>query len=171
MNQRKYALELISDAGLLSCKLVSTPMDCKTHLKHDDGPLFEDVSANRRLIGRLLYLTTTRPDISFAGQQLSQYMSKPTIAHYNAALRVLRYLKASLPLVCSCQVVPLFNLRLIVLVIGLFALTQEDPLQDIVYILVPISSLGGPKSKALFLRVHVKSNTGLWLLLHVRYNG
>lgn len=90
VNQRKYALELISDAGLLSCRPLSTPMDCKTHLKHDDGPPFEDVSAYRRLVGRLLYLTTTRPDISFAFQQLSQYMSKPTITHHDAALRVLR---------------------------------------------------------------------------------
>lgn len=70
-------------------------MDCKTHLRHDDGPLFDDAPAYRRLIGRLLYLTTTRPDISFAVQQLSQFMNKPTTTHHDAALRVLRYLKGS----------------------------------------------------------------------------
>lgn len=49
----------------------------------------------RRLLGRLLYLTTTRPDIAFATQQLSQFMSVPTESHYKVVLRVLRYLKQS----------------------------------------------------------------------------
>jgi hypothetical protein len=56
-------------------------------------PLTGDVSSYRRLVGRLLYLNTTRPDIAFATQQLSQFMHAPTTVHYNAACRVLRYLK------------------------------------------------------------------------------
>jgi len=46
-------------------------------------------------VGRLIYLNTTRPDITFITQQLSQFLSKPTHTHYNAALRVLKYLKGS----------------------------------------------------------------------------
>ncbi|MCI03083.1 copia protein, partial [Trifolium medium] len=92
--QRKYCLDLLSDAGLLASKPVSTPSDASIKLHVDNGPLYDDVSAYRRLVGRLLYLTTTRPDITFITQQLSQFLSKPTQIHYNAAIRVLKYLKS-----------------------------------------------------------------------------
>jgi hypothetical protein len=59
----------------------------------DKDPDFEDKAAYRRIIGQLLYLTTTRPDITFAVQQLSQFMAHPKCLHYAAALRILRYLK------------------------------------------------------------------------------
>jgi hypothetical protein len=59
----------------------------------DDGKPFEDISQYRRLIGKLLYLTNTRPDIAYATQQLSQFLHKPKMTHYNAACRVVRYLK------------------------------------------------------------------------------
>ena len=49
----------------------------------------------RRVIGRLLYLTLTRPDISYAVQHLSQFLQQPTDLHYQAALHVLRYLKGT----------------------------------------------------------------------------
>lgn len=70
-------------------------MELGSHLYQDDGPLFEDVLCYRRLVGKLLYLTTTRPDITFAVQQLSQFLSKPTTRHFKAAHRVLHYLKGS----------------------------------------------------------------------------
>jgi len=56
---------------------------------------FTDVHAYRRLIGRLMYLTNTRPDITFFVQQLSQFLDKHTIAHYNAAIRILKYIKGA----------------------------------------------------------------------------
>ncbi|CAJ2644692.1 unnamed protein product [Trifolium pratense] len=91
--QRKYCLDLLSDSGLLGAKPVSTPSDASLKLHADDSAPFEDISAYRRLVGRLLYLNTTRPDITFITQQLSQFLSKPTHTHYSAAMRVLRYLK------------------------------------------------------------------------------
>ncbi|GAU31202.1 hypothetical protein TSUD_210590 [Trifolium subterraneum] len=93
VSQRKYCLDLLKDSGLLGSKPVVTPLDPAIKLHNDAGKLYEDISAYRRLIGRLLYLTNTRPDISFAIQQLSQFLSKPTMVHYNAACRVVRYLK------------------------------------------------------------------------------
>ena len=54
---------------------------------------FSPSSCYRRLIGRLLYLNTTRPDISLVTQQLSQFLNAPTTIHYKAVSRILRYLK------------------------------------------------------------------------------
>lgn len=93
--QRKYCLDLLNDSGLLGSKPVSTPSDPSIKLHNDTSPPFSDVSTYRRLIGRLIYLNTTRPDITFITQQLSQFLSKPTQTHYHAALRVLKYLKGS----------------------------------------------------------------------------
>jgi hypothetical protein len=91
--QHKYALDLLQDTGLLAAKPSTTPMDHTTRLRADDTDLMQDVSLYRRLVGRLIYLANTRPDLSFAVGRLSQFMSKPTKAHYSAACKVLRYLK------------------------------------------------------------------------------
>ncbi|PNX96035.1 putative copia-type protein, partial [Trifolium pratense] len=74
-------------------KPAPTPLDPAIKLHNDDSKPFEDISLYRRLIGKLLYLTNTRPDISFATQQLGQFLHKPTVNNYNAACRVIRYLK------------------------------------------------------------------------------
>jgi len=92
--QRKYCLDLISDVSLLNSKSSSTPMDPSLRLHHDFSASLEDPLPYRRLVGRLIYLTTTRPDIAFATQQLSQFMAAPTHSHFQAALRVVRYLKS-----------------------------------------------------------------------------
>jgi len=86
---------LLADSGLTGCKPVSTPLDPSIHLSQDNGAPYLDITGYRRLAGRLLYLTTTRPDIAFAAQQLSQFMASPTELHHKDALRVLRYLKRS----------------------------------------------------------------------------
>uniref|UniRef100_A0A3Q7F0C2 Reverse transcriptase Ty1/copia-type domain-containing protein n=1 Tax=Solanum lycopersicum TaxID=4081 RepID=A0A3Q7F0C2_SOLLC len=104
MHQRKYTLDLISDLGLsgakpanspleLHEKLTSTELDCLIDTKDDH--LLTDISSYQRLIGRLLYLTHTRPDILFAIQTLSQFMHSPKLSHMTAATRVVRYLKKS----------------------------------------------------------------------------
>ena len=59
-------------------------------MSQSTGDLLDDPSIYRRLVGRLLYLTVTRPDIGYSVQKLSQFMSRPTNAHLTAANRVLR---------------------------------------------------------------------------------
>jgi len=93
--QRKYCLDLLEDSGFLNSKPISTPSDPSIKLYNDGLEPYPDIPAYRRLIGRLLYLNTTRPNITFITQQLSQFLSNPTHTHFHVATRVLRYLKSS----------------------------------------------------------------------------
>ena len=77
LNQRKYALEVLSDSRTLSCKPMRTPMEQHLKLSKDEGELIDDPSQYRRLIGRLMYLTLTRPNICYAVNRLSQFLNKP----------------------------------------------------------------------------------------------
>ena len=82
---------------MLGSRPNTIPMDYATRLHATLGDLLsaEASSSYRRLVGRLIYLTNTRPDIAHSVQQLSQYMAHPTTAHSQAASRVLRYLKGT----------------------------------------------------------------------------
>jgi len=94
MCQQQYCLNMLHEAGVLGCKSASTPFEAGTHLYNDAGPIYEDITGYRKLVGKLLYLTNTRPNICFPIQQLSQFLDKPTMQHFRAAQRVLRYLKS-----------------------------------------------------------------------------
>ncbi|XP_019227621.1 PREDICTED: uncharacterized protein LOC109208920 [Nicotiana attenuata] len=100
--QRKYALELIAELGLAGAKPTITPMEQNKRLTtveynehcHLEGdPTLKDVSGYQRLVGKLLYLTLTRPDIAYSVQTLSQFMQAPKQSHLEAAYRVVRYVK------------------------------------------------------------------------------
>ena len=60
-----------------------------------DGELFEDLERYRRLVGKLNYLTVTRPDIAYSVSVVSQYMSSPTVDHWKAVEQILGYLKGA----------------------------------------------------------------------------
>ncbi|CAN1346939.1 Retrovirus-related Pol polyprotein from transposon TNT 1-94 [Linum perenne] len=94
--QRKYALDLLTDTGFLASKPASTPaIPGIHHTSLGTSLLLDDTSHYRRLIGRLQYLCTTRPDICYTVNQLSQFVSSPTTIHDQATHRLLRYLKGS----------------------------------------------------------------------------
>ncbi|XP_075106901.1 uncharacterized protein LOC142179908 [Nicotiana tabacum] len=105
MCQRKYGLELVSEIGLAGAKPAGTPLEFNHKLtsiefdravnnKEDaDDQQLEDKGGYQRIVGRLLYLTMTRPDISFVVQVLSQHMHEPKQSHLEAAMRVIRYIK------------------------------------------------------------------------------
>lgn len=95
LSQRKYALDIVADTGLLGCQPLSIPVEQNHTLLSDDGPMCEIPGRFRRLVGRLVYLTITRPELCYAIHILSQVMHQPRQAHWNAAIRVVRYLKGS----------------------------------------------------------------------------
>ncbi|GJY51608.1 homogeneously-staining region [Tanacetum coccineum] len=78
---------------ILNVKHAATPMDPIVKLNETDGYLLFDPSTYRTLVGKLLYLTITRPDLSFAAQALSQYSHSTRSSHFEALIRVLRYVK------------------------------------------------------------------------------
>ncbi|KAK3036929.1 hypothetical protein RJ639_030894 [Escallonia herrerae] len=95
LSQHKYALDILSESGLSASKPAAFPMEQNHGLALAGGPLLSDPGPYRRLIGRLVYLTITRPDICYAVHVLSQFMQSPRSQHWDTALRVLRYLKAA----------------------------------------------------------------------------
>lgn len=94
--QRKYDLELLNDTNMLGCKPSSIPIEPNQRLSKDDGDIFEDVELYRRLIGKLIYLTITRPDLCFSVQKLAKFTYAPRVPHYQALMKVLRYIKGTL---------------------------------------------------------------------------
>ena len=93
LSQRKYISDIIKDLNLATSKPVSSPLPKGLGLSTDQGEILEDPEVYRRLVGRLLYLNITRPDLSYATQHLSQFLSCPRKPHLQAAMYVVRYLK------------------------------------------------------------------------------
>lgn len=94
--QQKYVLDILKDTGLLAAKPVTFPIEQNHRLALDKSDYMREVPAYRQLVGRLIYLSNTRPDLSYAIHILSQFMHKPRSAHWEAALRVLHYLKGTI---------------------------------------------------------------------------
>jgi hypothetical protein len=95
LNQHKYTQDLISLAGLQDSSSVDTPMEINVKFRSEEGDLLSDPTVFRQLVGSLNYLTITRPDISFAVQQVSQFMQTPRHLHLAAVRRIIRYLRGS----------------------------------------------------------------------------
>ena len=80
------------------CKAMSTPLEQNAKLYKEDGTKEANGTLYRQLVGSLNYLTTTRLDIAYSVNILSQFMAKPLGNHWNAAKKVLRYLKGTINL-------------------------------------------------------------------------
>ncbi|KAL8131529.1 hypothetical protein AgCh_007455 [Apium graveolens] len=91
ISQRKYVLDLLKETGMTGCKLIDTPMDPNTKLQTTS--ISVDKGRYQRLVGKLLQLAHTRPDIGFPVSVVSQFMNSPTQEHMNAVYRILQYLK------------------------------------------------------------------------------
>ena len=94
LSQKKYVLDLLSETGKLGAKPCNSPIAPGVHLTRE-CELFEDPERYRRLVGKLNYLTITRPDIAYPVSVVSQYMSSPTVDNWSAVEHILCYLKGA----------------------------------------------------------------------------
>ncbi|GJS93365.1 retrovirus-related pol polyprotein from transposon TNT 1-94, partial [Tanacetum coccineum] len=92
INQAKYAQEILKKHGMTSCDSIGTPMATK-HLDADLSGTPVDQTKYRSMVGALMYLTTSRPDIVHATCYCARYQAKPTEKHLTAVKRIFRYFK------------------------------------------------------------------------------
>ncbi|GJV15772.1 ribonuclease H-like domain-containing protein [Tanacetum coccineum] len=95
LSQKKYAIEILEKAHMVSCNPSRTPVDTESKLGVDGDPV-SDPTLYRSLAGSLQYLTFTRPDISYAVQQVCLHMHDPREPHLSALKRILRYVQGTL---------------------------------------------------------------------------
>ncbi|KAK1432035.1 hypothetical protein QVD17_08921 [Tagetes erecta] len=96
LSQSQYAKDILHRANMDACKPCATPVDTASKLSLTDGELLPDGSIYRSLAGALQYLTFTRPDISYAVQQVCLFMHAPREPHFNFMKRILRYLQGTI---------------------------------------------------------------------------
>ena len=96
VSQEKYAKEILRKFKMEECKPIATPMNQKEKFSNEDGAEKVDEKLYRSLIGCLMYLTATRPDITYAVSLLSRYMHCASEIHFEAAKRILRYIKGTI---------------------------------------------------------------------------
>ncbi|KAA0057708.1 reverse transcriptase [Cucumis melo var. makuwa] len=80
---------------MLGCCPADTPIEFNCKLGNSDDQVLVDKEQYQRLVGKLIYLSHTRPDISFAVNTVSQFMQAPYEEHMEAVKRILRYLKTT----------------------------------------------------------------------------
>jgi len=162
LSQRKYVLDIISEMGLLGARPSAFPLEQNHKLSLSTSPLLSDSSRYRRLVGRLIYLAVTRPELSYSVHTLAQFMQNPRQDHWNSAIRVVRYLKSNpgqgiyslAPLLCRLMVG--------VIVTMLLALSLVALSQDTLYSLVILPYLGKRKSSPLSVALPRRLNIELW---------
>ena len=96
LNQGKYVVEILKRFDMLKCKTMATPMETNLKLLSDESSKLVDVTQYRQIIGSLMYLTNTRPDICFVVKNLSQYLVESRRVHLVDAKHVMRYLKVTI---------------------------------------------------------------------------
>ena len=98
INQAKYARNLVKRFGLDKAAHVRTPMAANAKLTSDSSGESVDVTLYRSMVGCLLYLTASRPDITFSVGVCSSFQSNPKVSHLNDVKRIIKYIGGT----CDC---------------------------------------------------------------------
>ncbi|KAJ0938845.1 putative RNA-directed DNA polymerase [Helianthus annuus] len=94
--QKKYILDMLAETGMIDCKPADTPMMVNHKLQMEEGAKLVEKERYQRLVGKLIYMSHTRPDIAYAVSVVSQFMHQPQIAYMEAVCRIVRYLKGTI---------------------------------------------------------------------------
>ena len=95
LSQRKLTTELLQRSSIHQFKKVTTPFPLNLQLHSTNSPLHTNPTQYRSLVGKLNFLTHTRPDLSFSVQALSQHMQQPTESHFKALYHTLNYVAST----------------------------------------------------------------------------
>jgi hypothetical protein len=95
LSQRKYTIDLLNEVGMLACKPSDTPAAENVKLSAHSNQIPANKEQYQRLVGRLMYLAHTRPDLAYLLSVVSRYMHSPSEEHMKAIMRILQYLKSS----------------------------------------------------------------------------
>ncbi|KAK3010459.1 hypothetical protein RJ639_010668 [Escallonia herrerae] len=96
LSQTKYANDILSRAKLTEVKVVDTPLELNVKLCLTDSTPLDDATLYRQIVGSLVYLTITRPDVAYAVHVVSQFVSAPRSVHWSAVVHILRYIHGTL---------------------------------------------------------------------------
>lgn len=120
-------MDIVHTAGLEGCKPCKFSFPKGIRLSTDEGEVLTDPETYRSIIGRLLYLNLTRPDISYFVQQLSQFMACPRKPHLQAAFHVIKYLAGTITGAYFIRLILTHHFQLIVMQIGELVPSVGDP--------------------------------------------
>jgi hypothetical protein len=93
---KKYVLNKLSEYGMTGCKPLSIPLEQNVKLSADEGDLMEDTTMYKCMVGSLIYMTITRPNLNYAIGVVSQFMQTPQKPHLDVMKRIPRYIKHTL---------------------------------------------------------------------------
>lgn len=168
MSQEKYTTDILKDFEYLCGKSSLVPMD-QHHdlLSNSDSPLIQDVTAYRRLVGRLIYLTISQPDLAYLVHVLAQYMTAPRSVHWHAALKLVRYLfrTTNQGLFMLTKLI-MFSLCIVMLT-GVVVNLLDNPSLDIVLRLAVRWCLGSVRSSIRCPDPLLKRSIATWLIFRL----
>eukprot|EP00257_Ricinus_communis_P022132 XP_015581781.1 uncharacterized protein LOC107262162 [Ricinus communis] len=95
LSQRKYVLDILKETGKMEVKPINTPMETNVKLNLEVGDPLDNIGHYQHLVGKLIYLIVTRPDIAYAVSMVSQFMHAPRTSHLDAIDIILRHLKGT----------------------------------------------------------------------------
>ncbi len=93
ITQHKYTLDILEETGMVDCRPSDTPMDPNLKLLLGLGEPLDDPGRKWHLVGKLNYLTVTRPYITFVVSVVSPFLNAPCTNHWDVVVHILRYIK------------------------------------------------------------------------------
>ena len=95
LSQRQYSLDMLSKYGMADCKPISMPLDQSLKLRANEGQVIEDVTMYQKIVGSLIYLTISCPNLNYIVGLESQFMQLPKKPHLDLVRCTLHYVSAT----------------------------------------------------------------------------